>query len=257
MISPHRGKQLKELESKLGIGFLNQNLLNQALTHASYAYEIKKKEKKVIADNERLEFLGDAILKLVTSEHLLNKFPTYQEGDLTKIRAMVVSDETLSQVARRFNLGGYLLLGANEKRTGGILRKSNLANAFEALIGATYLDQGIGKTRDLLLDFLKEEIEKVSQVGYIRDYKSTFQEYVQKKGCGLPAYQVTREIGPKHKRIFVVEAKVKGKICGRGKGLSKKEAEQSAARQALSHFKREPGLIRRFVTGVRKRIPLI
>ena len=143
-ISPEREKELHEIEKKLGTSFLNKGILNQALTHSSYGHEAK------IPDNERLEFLGDAILKLVVSEYLYHKFPERAEGDLTKIRAAVISDDTLAAVGRRLFLGDYLLLSANEKRTGGARRKSNQANAFEAVIGAVYLDAGIGKVADYL-----------------------------------------------------------------------------------------------------------
>lgn len=229
MITKERERELAELERKLGISFVNKALLNQSLTHSSYAHEMRQKG---VFDNERLEFLGDAVLKLVVSEYLYNKFPGYAEGDLTKVRAVAISDETLAMVAGRLRIGVYLLLGGNEKRSGGRERKSNLANAFEALIGAIYLDGGIGKSRDLIIDFLRSEIEKISGEGFIRDYKSALQELVQKKGWGLPNYVVTKESGPKHKKIFFMEARIKGRPFGEGRGLNKKEAEQEAAKRA-------------------------
>ena len=238
MILPRRQHQLEELERRLDITFLNKLLLNQALTHSSYANEMKRRE---IKDNEVFEFLGDAVLKLIVSEYLINKFPLYAEGNLTKIRATVVSDAMLTQVAVKLLLGRYLLLGGNERRSGGRLRRSNLANAFEALIAAVYLDGGIGKARDFLLPLLKEDIEKVSQVDFIVDYKSTVQEMAQKKKWGLPFYGVTKEVGPKHRRTFWIEVRIKGKIYGRGSGRTKKEAEQSAAKEALATLKEEEG----------------
>lgn len=234
MIPPHREKELHELEKKLAITFLNKILLNQALTHSSYAHQMRKKG---VLDNERLEFLGDAILKLVISEYLYNKYPTKSEGDLTKIRSSVISDETLAGAGYKFKLGHYLLLSSNEKRTGGARRRSNIANAFEALIGAVYLDAGIGKVRDMILEMLRYDIEEISKAGYIRDYKSALQEFVQKKGWGLPHYHVIREIGPKHKRTFLMDVKIKGKSYGQGKGMSKKGAEQEAAKGALQRLK--------------------
>ncbi|MBI5701109.1 ribonuclease III [Candidatus Saganbacteria bacterium] len=222
-----RDKELAELEKKLGISFLNKQLLNQSLTHASFAHEEK------IPDNERLEFLGDAVIKLVISEYIYNKFPSRPEGDLTKIRATVISDETLAREANTVKLGEYLLLSENEKKTGGDRRKSNVANAFESLVGAIYLDAGLGKVRDFLLDFLRAEIDKVSREGYIKDYKSALQEFVQKKKWLLPQYKVLKELGPRHEKLFVIGVKIKGKIMGEGRGMNKKEAEQKAAEEAL------------------------
>ncbi|MCX5726018.1 MAG: ribonuclease III [Candidatus Saganbacteria bacterium] len=236
MISPHREKELLELEKKIGITFLNKALLNQSLTHSSYAHQQRKKE---VLDNERLEFLGDAILKLVASEYLYNKYPEKAEGDLTKIRSTVISDETLAGVGQKLKLGEYLLLSQNEKRTGGTKRRSNVANVFEALIGAVYLDAGLGKVRDMILDLLKEDIEKTSKAGFISDYKSALQEFVQKKTWGLPQYQVIKESGPKHKRTFFIEVNIMGKAYGHGKGMSKKEAEQEAAKGALGKLGKE------------------
>jgi len=252
MISKQRENELKDLERKLGVSFFNKALLNQALTHSSYAHEMKQKG---VSDNERLEFMGDAVLKLVVSEYIFNKFPGHSEGDLTKIRATAVSDETLAVVSRRLKLGTYLLLGGNERRSGGRERKSNIANAFEALIAAVYLDGGIGKARDLILDFLRGEIEKISSAGYIRDYKSTLQELVQKRGWGLPHYRVLKETGPRHKRVFYMEVRIKGKSLGEGKGFNKKEAEQEAAKRAYLKLEKQKGKgpfrgIRRFIKRV-------
>lgn len=252
---PQREKELQEIEKKLGTSFLNKTLLNQSLTHSSYGHE------KKIPDNERLEFLGDAILKLVISEYLYHKFPERAEGDLTKIRASVISDDTLSYVGRKLNIGEYLLLSANEKRTGGTRRKSNLANAFEAVIGAVFLDAGIGKSRELILGLLEKEIEKVSRSGYIRDYKSALQEFTQKRKWDLPRYKVIKETGPRHRRVFWIEVKIKGRSYGVGRGRNKKEAEQRAAMQALQGLKspargkRAEGRgFRGFISQVRRRI---
>ena len=243
MYSAQRAKDLEQLEKKLGLTFLNKALLNQALTHSSYAHEHRKKGE---LDNERLEFLGDAVLKLVTSEYLYNKYPEHAEGGLTKIRAAGVSDEILSRVALKLKLGDYLHLGTNERRTGGKDRKSNIANALEALIAAVYLDAGLGKARDMVLQLLEPELDKLGQEGFISDYKSTFQELVQKLGWGLPHYEVTKETGPRHDRLFWIEVTARGKLMGRGKGKSKKEAEQAAAREAYDRHTKKPGW-RRFV----------
>jgi len=240
-------KRLDELQSKLGIFFLNRLLLNQSLTHSSYANEAG------VPDNERLEFLGDAVIKLVISEYIYNKFPSRPEGDLTKIRASVISDVTLAKVANKIKLGNYVLFSKNEAASGGVKRKSNIANAFESLVGAIYLDAGIGKSRDFLIEHLGSEIEKVSQVGYIVDFKSALQEFSQKRKWELPLYKILRETGPKHSKTFVVGVKVRGRVCGQGKGANKKEAEQKAAQQALGEMQKSErahsgirGVVRRF-----------
>jgi len=236
MLNPKRDAELRELEKNLGISFLNQALLNQALTHSSYPYELRRHD---ILDNERLEFLGDAVLKLVVSEDLYHKFPKKPEGDLTKIRASAISDETLSKIGRNKHLGQYLLMGASEKKSGGRSRKSNLANTLEALIGALYIDAGLGKSRDFILALLGEEIEKMSREGYIRDFKSALQEFVQKKKWGLPSYRVVKETGPRHKKQFLMHVKIKNRVYGFGKGYAKKDAEQKAAQEALKKLKKE------------------
>ena len=257
-LSPPRQEELLGLEKKLGTSFVNKALLNQSLTHSSYGHE------KTVPDNERLEFLGDAILKLVVSEYLYNKFPEKAEGDLTKIRAAVISDETLAKIGRDIFIGDYLLLSLNEKETGGTRRKSNLANAFEALIGAVFIDAGIGKSRDLILSFLAEEIEKVSRAGYIRDYKSALQELTQKNKWELPQYRVIKETGLKHRRVFLMEVKIKSKRYGMGRGRNKKESEQRAAMHALHQLKvedreakkKEPRGFRAVISQVRKKIKI-
>ena len=250
MLTSRREKQLEELEIKLGIKFLNKSLLSQSLTHSSYAHESREK----VNDNERLEFLGDAVIKLVTSEYLFNKFPERAEGDLTKIRAVAISDEILAEVGKKLKLGTFLLLGSNERRTGGVDRKSNLANAVEAFIGALYLDAGLGKARDVLLDMLMEDMEKISSEGYMKDFKSALQEFVQKKKWGLPYYCVVKEAGLKHKKIFWIEVKVRGQSYGVGRGVNKKEAEQAAAKVALSRLTRPQNKVRGFISSFKKRI---
>ncbi|MEA3493596.1 MAG: ribonuclease III [Candidatus Margulisiibacteriota bacterium] len=257
-ISPQREKELNEIEKKIGTSFLNKALLNQAFVHSSYGHE------KSTPDNERLEFLGDAVLKLVISEYIYHKFPDRAEGDLTKIRAAVISDETLSRIGKALSLGNYLLLSPNERRTGGTRKKSNMANTFEALIGAVFLDSGIGKSRDLIIESLRAEIEKTSRKGYIVDFKSALQEYAQKRRWQLPYYRVIKESGPKHRRVFWMEVKIKGKQYGVGRGRSKKESEQRAATQALRKLKLEEKQgekkvnkgIRNLITTVRKRMKM-
>jgi ribonuclease-3 len=239
MISEERLAQLKELEEKISLSFLNKGLLNQSLTHSSYANEF---QGSPVYSNERLELLGDAVLKLIISEYLFNKFPAKQEGELTKIRSATVSDVTLANIGRKLGLGEYLLVGSNEARTGGRRRRSNIANAFESILGAIYLDSGIGKARDFVLSAISEEVEKVSSEGFIRDYKSALQEISQKEKWGLPLYRVIKESGPKHKRVFWVQVKIKNRLQGLGRGGSKKDAEQRAASFAYDKIKKEKNL---------------
>ena len=210
---------LSELEKKIRVFFINKHILKQAITHSSFANEAH------VPDNERLEFLGDAVIKLVISEYIYNRFPEKPEGDLTKIRSAVISDDTLAKVATRIKLGEYIILSENEKKTGGDKRRSNVANVFEAIVGAIYIDGGIGKARDFLIEMLRFEIDKVSREGYIKDYKSALQEYTQKQKLALPIYKVVSETGPKHQKEFLVGVRVNGKVIGEGKGPTKKEGE--------------------------------
>lgn len=232
--TPHRVKQLQELESKLQISFASQSLLNQALTHSSYVNEYKRQD---ISDNERLEFLGDAVLKLIVSKYIFTKFPNHSEGDLTKIRAAVVSDVSLAEIGRELEMGHYLMLGKNEKISGGERKKSNIANALEAVIAAVYLESGIEKAEHVVVNLLRDSIEKASAEDFIVDYKSALQEISQKNKWGLPVYHVSKELGPKHKRVFIIDVKLRGMRYGTGRGLSKKEAEQNAARETLVMLK--------------------
>lgn len=235
MYTSYRRNKLRELESKLGITFVSENLLNQALTHSSFVHESGKHS---FSDNERLEFMGDAVLKLVISEYLFNRFPGKDEGDLTKIRGAVISDVYLANIALNLNLGKYLLFGKNEKSSGGENKKSNLANALEAIIAAVYLDGGLMKARDLIINLLQGSIEEASAQDFIIDYKSTLQEFTQRNRKHLPSYNVVKELGPKHKKVFWIEVKIDNIRYGLGKGYTKKEAEQKAAKGALKNFKK-------------------
>ncbi len=233
MTIPARKQALDELQEKLGASFLDTGILDQALTHSSFGNELLRQD---IKNNERLEFLGDAVLKLVISDHLFRNFPDLAEGDLTKIRAAVVSDLALSEISKKLGIGKYLLLGKNERASGGELKKSNLANALESSIAALYLDRGLESAAEVVIRLLKEQITKASAKDFIIDYKSALQELCQKNKWGLPFYQVTKELGPKHKKIFWIAVKIKGKKCGSGRGRTKKEAEQHAAKEALQKF---------------------
>lgn len=220
-----------ELEKKLEIQFQNKKLLLTALTHKSYSHHKIDQEH-----NERLEFLGDAVLKLIISEFLFEKYPTFQEGDLSKIRSQYVSDKYLSQLALKIELGKYILFSKNEFKTGGTTKTSNLANAFEALLGAYFLDKGFKNTKDLLLKIIEKYPEILNQENNIFDYKSRLQEFLQQHKCNLPEYIILKEEGPDHEKKFHVEVNINlHSIIYKEHGIAntKKEAEQLAAKHLL------------------------
>lgn len=218
---------LKDLERKLKINFKNKKLLQQALTHKSYAYMYGIKE-----DNERLEFLGDSVLNLVVSEHLYHRYPAYDEGKLTKLKSSLVNRRYLLFWAKKLSLGDYLLISEEEEVAGGRQRASLLSNALEALIGAIYQDQDWDKAKKFILG----QISTLKGARKV-DHKSRLQELIQKKYKILPEYKVKTESGPAHKKLFEIEVKVKSRIFGRGRGWSKKTAEQEAAKKALKKIR--------------------
>lgn len=220
---------IDELEKKIGYKFKNPELLLNALTHSSYANENRGR----ISDNERLEFLGDAVLGLVIADYLYRLFEEHKEGDLTKIRASIVSEEPLSLIARDIGLGQFLLLGKGEANTGGRDRDSVLADAVEAVIGAVYLEAGINQAKELIIGLFSFLMEKSFQGKGFQDYKTNLQEMLQAKGEEEIVYRVIKESGPDHNKEFVVEVLCGRRVIGRGKGKSKKEAEQRAAKEAL------------------------
>ncbi|MBC7222250.1 ribonuclease III [Candidatus Bipolaricaulota bacterium] len=211
----------EQILSPLGLP-LPEDLAREALTHASYANETGN------PSNERLEFLGDAVLSLAVTEILFRRFPERAEGELTRIRAVVVSRPVLAEVARRLSLGRHLLLGKGAEEAGARERPSVLAAALEALLGATFLAHGYAAVRDLVEKLFSAEIERYAQE--IPDYKSLLQELVQERFGGLPEYRVVSEEGPEHKKVFTVEA-LAGGHSALGRGRSKKEAEQAAAKR--------------------------
>ncbi|WP_246637672.1 ribonuclease III [Crassaminicella profunda] len=225
-----RKKVLKELTEKLGYTFKNVDLLNEALTHSSYANENKKRNIKY---NERLEFLGDSVLSIVISDYLYNHLETLQEGELTKIRASIVCEGSLANCSSIMNTGKYLLLGKGEEVTGGRERVSILADTFEAIIGAIYLDGGLSKVKIFILNSLKETIEDAIEGKIFKDYKTYLQEIVQSVNSDKINYEVVNETGPDHNKVFYVHVKIGDKVVGEGSGKSKKEAEQNAAKEAL------------------------
>jgi ribonuclease-3 len=228
-INGAREKVLTRLQKNLHIRMKDISLLNRALTHRSFANE----NTRMSRDNERLEYLGDSVLGLIVNEYLFKRYEDYLEGDLAKIKSTVVSEEVLSQIAQEINLGDYLLLGKGEELSGGRARASILANAVEAVIGALYLDSGLKKTKDCILVLLKQHIEKINQMEYLRDPKTALQEYVQKRFREKPVYEVAEESGPDHLKEFTVRLVIQGKEILTGKGTSKRRAEMEAARIAL------------------------
>ena len=220
-------EQLEQLEQIIGYTFHNKKLLRQALTHSSYANE-KKLGK--LGCNERLEFLGDAVLELISSDFLYKNFTQIPEGELTKKRASLVCEPSLAYCARQFGLPAFLLLGKGENMTGGRNRDSIISDATEALLGAIYLDGGFANAKEFVLKFILNDIER-KQLFY--DSKTILQELVQENGVQPVEYVLTDEIGPDHDKQFTVAALINGVTAGTGTGHTKKAAEQAAAYQAI------------------------
>lgn len=221
---------LSDLEKTLGIAFKNHALLQQALYHRSY---VNENLAAGISSNERLEFLGDAVLGFVVASELFNLSPNLSEGEMTKLRAALVSQKSLAALALSLKLGDFLCLGRGEDEGGGRNRPSNLASAFEAVLGAVFVDQGLEPAREFVLRLLAKELHTAVSGKEEADYKSRLQELVQSAGQQVPEYRVVEVAGPDHDRTFTVEVLVAGELKGTGKGRSKKEAETEAARHAL------------------------
>lgn len=222
--------QIDKLSKALGYTFKHPEILLQALRHSSHLNEQPVPD---LQDNERLEFLGDAVLDLAVSHLLMELFPDAEEGDLSKYRAMVVDEGGLCQVARALGLGEYLLLGKGEDQSGGREKPSILANTMEALIGAIYLDTGFDRAMTIIRRLFWPLLEPLGSEEMIHDFKSLLQEYTQKAYKSLPAYRLDKESGPSHNKTFEVILSLKGEVLSRGEGKSKKEAEQNAAREAF------------------------
>lgn len=220
-------KNLSALENIIGHEFKRKSLLRQAVTHRSYANE----NRNTGPFNERLEFLGDAVLSLISADFLYNKFPSMAEGDLTKLRSSLVCTASLSEYARRISLGDFLMLGKGELATGGNERDSNLENAFEAVIAAVYLDGGLEEARKFVLRFLDDSVE-THHISF-KDYKTKLQEIVQESHEETLNYVVTNVSGPDHDKRYEIEVHLNSNVIGKGTGRSKKQAEQEAAKQAL------------------------
>lgn len=221
---------LKELEDCIGYHFEDRGLLDNALTHRSYVNENNASPGK---DNERLEFLGDAVLELTVSDMLMKKFPDLAEGELSKLRASVVNEQPLAKLARSFRIGEFLLLGRGEKATGGRTKPSLLANAFESVVAAIYLDGGFDRTATFIGRIFEPLIEAGAAAAVYRDYKTAVQEISQNLFRELPRYTVITETGPDHEKRFEISLVIGEKLIATGTGRSKKEAEQQAAKEAL------------------------
>ncbi len=221
---------LKQFQEIIGYRFTDEKKLKTALTHSSFANENKAANVKY---NERLEFLGDSVLGLVVSRYIFENFPRLPEGKLTKMRAAVVCERSLWECAVNIDLGNYLILGRGEENMGGRTRMSILADAFEALIAAIYLDSSFETAREWVLGQLYETIMDASRGKMFKDYKTEFQEVVQQNGDVDISYQVVSESGPDHNKSFVVDVYLNGVLMGSGEGTSKKKAEQMAAQNAL------------------------
>ena len=226
---------MEKLEEKLGYTFHDRRLLENALTHSSYANENKSKGE---TSNERLEFLGDSVLGMVVADHLYRTHPDMPEGELTRTRAALVCEDSLVEVAAQLELGQYLKLGRGEDAGGGRKRPSIQADAVEAVIAAVYLDGGIGSARKLITNFILTNNER-EQEGAIRDFKTALQELVQRESGRVLSYRLMGESGPDHAKVFSVEVDLNGRPIGAGEGRSKKEAEQNAAKAAMAKLKAE------------------
>lgn len=219
----------EQLENKIGYHFKEKRLLNNALTHSSYANESRD---KALRSNERLEFLGDAVLGVITAEYLYTRLTRVPEGELTKLRATMVCEKSLHGFALEINLGEHLLLGRGEENTHGRERASILADAFEALVAAIYLDGGLQEASRFVTGFAEGFFS--TKIEYlVDDYKTALQEIVQKNPGERLEYALVSESGPDHDKLFVVEVHLNSNVIGEGRGKSKKEAEQMAAREAL------------------------
>lgn len=218
---------LSQLEEKIKYKFKNKSLLRQALTHSSYANE----NRGVSSFNERLEFLGDAVVSITSAEFLFGKFPDMPEGELSKLRSSLVCTASLSDFAKEISLGEFLYLGKGEENTGGRERLSILENAFEALTAAIYLDGGLECAREFVLRFLSESLS-THHISF-KDYKTLLQEVVQQNQGETLNYVITGESGPDHDKRFEAEVHLNSNVIGRGTGKSKKQAEQEAAKEAL------------------------
>lgn len=237
-LSRDEKQKLKKLEKNLGVRFWNRDLLKSALTHKSYANERKIPSH---LHNERLEFLGDAVLELVVSHTIMEKYAEDPEGELSKLRAAMVNEKTLAWMAKYLGIGDLLYLGKGEEMGQGREKPSLLADAYEAVLGAIYLDRGFRKTFRVVQKHARLLLDQVNLEGFYKDYKTHLQETAQTLFKMVPKYRMTDESGPDHDKTFQVNILINGEIYGSGSGKSKKEAEQNAAREALEKIEQKVG----------------
>lgn len=220
---------MREFEQRIHYEYHNKKLMDEALTHSSYANEGRKHMK----NNQRLEFLGDSVLSIIVAQHLFEHYTHLPEGELTKLRAFLVCEKSLHKFALSIHLGDYLVLGKGEENTGGRERPSILADAFEAVIASIFLDGGLEAAKKFVLRFIPKELD-VEKVTYVSDYKTALQEIIQKNREEKIEYVIVGEKGPDHNKTFRVEVHLNSNVIGVGEGRSKKQAEQVAAKEALS-----------------------
>lgn len=225
--------KLKLLETRIGYAFKKQDLLICALTHPSYRHERQEE-----TDNQRLEFLGDSVLNLITAEYLFEKHPESQEGDLSKLRSQLTHNETLAQIGAELSLGSYMHFGKGEDERGGRTRPSNLADAVEAVIGAVYIDSGIIAARKLFRKLFQPRIATIKAPGYFNP-KGALQELAQVQFHCIPEYKLIDQKGPAHAPTYTVAVAIRGKVLASGSGSNKRDAEKEAARQAIEHIKKQ------------------
>ncbi len=226
---------MEQLEAVIGHTYCDRSLLERALTHSSYSNELGVPDHHMLC-NERLEFLGDSVLSIITSEYLFSHFKECPEGDLTRMRADVVCERALASYAEKIELGNYLRLGKGEERNNGRHCRSIVADAFEALLASLYLDAGKDQVTEFLLPFISEALGAMKPNGFHGDCKTLLQQFVQQNEGDFLEYVTIGESGPDHRKTFVVEARLNGNIIGRGEGHSKRAAEQAAAGAALELF---------------------
>ena len=231
-----RRKELKQLQKKLSYSFKKISILNHAFIHKSFANE---NPELGLEDNERFEFLGDAVLDLIISHVIMDNFPHYSEGNLTKLRSSLVNEKTIAGIARKLGLGDYLLLGKGEDSTKGRNKNSILADTYEAVVAAIYLDGGYKKVFKVLKKHFGSFLTAATEGNlFNKDYKSQLQEITQTMYKATPRYIMTKEFGPDHNKTFSINVTVRKEVLGRGSGSSKKNAEQKAAQEALTQLKR-------------------
>lgn len=221
---------VKKFEKQLGYGFKRREHLRRALTHKSYANELKM---PATDHNERYEYLGDAVLELSVSHLLMERFPDFPEGELSKLRAAIVNETQLAELARELKLGDFLFLGKGEDQTGGRDKPSLLSDAFEAVLGAVYLDRGFGKAFNVVKRLYTDVLNRAGGVGFVRDFKTKLQEVSQSRFRAVPRYRLIRTFGPDHAKTFEVHLYINDERWGVGTGANKKAAEQAAAEETL------------------------